>query len=37
MAKYEITLNCEQLLGLLTEDKGLQGLGEAVLNQVLAA
>jgi hypothetical protein len=26
MASYEITLNSEQLSGLLTDDKGLQGL-----------
>jgi putative transposase len=37
MASYEITLNAEQLSGLLTEDKGLQGLVETVLNQVLEA
>jgi transposase-like protein len=37
MATYEITLNQEQLSGLLTEDKGLQGLVETVLNQVLEA
>jgi putative transposase len=37
MAKYEITLNSEQLSGLLTEDQGLQGLVETVLNQVLEA
>jgi putative transposase len=37
MASYEITLNGEQLSGLLTDDKGLQGLVEAVLNQVLEA
>ena len=37
MASYEITLNEEQLSGLLTEDKGLQGLVETVLNQVLEA
>jgi putative transposase len=37
MATYEITLNSEQLSGLLTDDKGLQGLVETVLNQVLAA
>jgi putative transposase len=37
MASYEITLNAEQLSGLLTEDKGLQGLVEIVLNQVLEA
>jgi putative transposase len=37
MARYEITLNSEQLTGLLTEDKGLQGLVETVLNQVLEA
>lgn len=35
MASYEITLNSEQLSGLLTDDKGLQGLVETVLNQVL--
>ena len=35
MATYEITLNEEQLSGLLSEDKGLQGLVETVLNQVL--
>jgi putative transposase len=37
MATYEITLNSEQLSGLLTEDRGLQGLVETVLNQVLEA
>jgi putative transposase len=37
MASYEVTLNSEQLSGLLTEDKGLQGLIETVLNQVLEA
>jgi len=37
MASYEITLNEEQLSGLLTEDKGLQGFVETVLNQVLEA
>jgi putative transposase len=37
MATYEITLNSEQLSGLLTEDRGLQGLVEMVLNQVLEA
>jgi putative transposase len=37
MASYEITLNSEQLAGLLTDDKGLQGLVETVLNQVLEA
>jgi putative transposase len=37
MATYEISLNEEQLSGLLTEDKGLQGLVETVLNQVLEA
>jgi putative transposase len=37
MASYEITLNGEQLSGLLTDDKGLQGLVETVLNQVLEA
>lgn len=37
MAAYEITVNSEQLSGLLTNDKGLQGLVETVLNQVLEA
>jgi len=37
MATYEITVNSEQLSGLLTNDKGLQGLVETVLNQVLEA
>lgn len=37
MASYEITLNEEQLSGLLTEDQGLQGLVETVPNQVLEA
>jgi putative transposase len=37
MATYEITLNSEQLSGLLTEDRGLQGLVETVLTQVLEA
>lgn len=37
MATYEITVNSEQLSGLLTHDKGLQGLVETVLNQVLEA
>ena len=37
MASYEITLNSEQLSGLLTDDKGLQGVVETVLNQVLEA
>jgi putative transposase len=37
MASYEITLNSEQLSGLLTDDKGLQGLVATVLNQVLEA
>jgi putative transposase len=37
MATYEITLSSEQLSGLLTEDQGLQGLVETVLNQVLEA
>jgi transposase-like protein len=37
MATYQLTLNSEQLSGLLTEDKGLQGLVETVLNQVLEA
>ena len=37
MATYEVTLNSEQLSGLFTEDKGLQGVVETVLNQVLEA
>ena len=37
MASYEITLNREQLSDLLTDDKGLQGWVETVLNQVLEA
>jgi putative transposase len=37
MAAYELTLNSEQLSGLLTSDKGLQGLVETVVNQVLEA
>jgi putative transposase len=37
MATYEVTLNGEQLTGLFTSDKGLQGLVETVLNQVLEA
>ena len=37
MAVYEVSLNSEQLSGLLTSDKGLQGLVETVLNQVLEA
>src|SRR5919199_4775546 len=37
MASYEITLNSEQLSGLLTDDNGPQGLAETVLNQVLEA
>jgi transposase-like protein len=37
MAAYEITVNSEQLSGLLTHDKGLQSLVETVLNQVLEA
>jgi putative transposase len=37
MARYEITLDSEQLSGLLTEDQGLRGLVETVLNQVLEA
>ena len=37
MATYEITVNSEQLSGLLTEEKGLQGLVETGLNQVLEA
>jgi putative transposase len=37
MAVYEVSLNSEQLSGLLTSDSGLQGLVETVLNQVLEA
>ena len=37
MATDEITLNSEQLSGLFTEERGLQGLVETVLNQVLEA
>lgn len=37
MASYEITLNREQVAGLLTDDKGLQGLVATVLNQVMEA
>jgi putative transposase len=37
MATYEVTLNSEQLSGLLTNDTGLQGLVETVLNQILEA
>ena len=37
MATYELTLNREQLSDLLTDAKGLQGLAETVLNQVLEA
>jgi transposase-like protein len=37
MASYAITLNSEQLAGLLTDDKGLQGLVETVRNQGLEA
>ena len=37
MASSEITLNREQLSDVLTDDKGLQGLVETVLNQVLEA
>ena len=37
MAVYEVSLNSEQLSGLLTSDTGLQGLVETVLNQVLEA
>lgn len=37
MATYEVTLNSEQLSELFTEDTGLQGLVETVLNQVLEA
>lgn len=37
MARYEITLDSEQLSGVLTGDQGLQGLAETVLNQGLEA
>jgi hypothetical protein len=37
MASYEITLNREQWSDVWTEDKGLQGLVETVLQQVLEA
>ena len=37
MAVYEVNLNSEQLSGLLTSDRGLKGLVETVLNQVLEA
>jgi putative transposase len=37
MAVYEVSLNSDQLSGLLTSDTGLQGLVETVLNQVLEA
>ena len=37
MAVYEVSLNSEQLSGLLTSDSGLQQLVETVLNQVLDA
>src|ERR687895_102742 len=37
MATYEVTLHSEQLSGLLTNNQGLQGLVETVLNQVLEA
>lgn len=37
MAAYEITVNSDQLSDLLTNDRGLQGLVETVLNQVLEA
>ena len=37
MASYEISVNSEQLSGLLTNDKGLQRLVETVLNQILEA
>ena len=37
MARYEIPLNSEPLSDLLTDDKGLQGLVETGLNQVLEA
>lgn len=37
MASDEITLNSEPLSDLLTDDQGLQGLVETVLNQVLEA
>jgi transposase-like protein len=37
MAAYELTLDSAQLSGLLSSDKGLQGLVETVVNQVLEA
>ena len=37
MAEYEISLNSDQVKGLLTTDDGLKGLVEAVVNQVLDA
>jgi putative transposase len=37
MAVYEVSLNSEQLSGLLTSDSGLQCLVTTVLNQVLEA
>jgi putative transposase len=37
MAAYAMTINSEQLSDLLTNDKGVQGLVETVLNQVLEA
>jgi transposase-like protein len=37
MARDEMTLDREPLSGLLTEDQGLQGLGETVLHQGLEA
>jgi hypothetical protein len=37
MTAYELTLNSEQLSGLLTSDKELQDLVETVVKQVLEA
>jgi len=37
MTKYDISLNKEQVEGLLTSDDGLKGLVEVVVNQVLEA
>lgn len=37
MTEYQINLNGEQVKELLVSDRGLQGLTEAVLNQVLIA
>lgn len=37
MATYALTLNSEQWSGLLTDEKGLQGLVDTGLTQVLEA